>query len=290
MLNFKNILFPIEFSQRDEAAAPFVLSMAQRYHARIVVLHVLQPPTPLYTGVNEGCVVTFDYDSATEDLRTAVAKFAATQLPKTEVECVVLTGDPAGVISEYAGNQGVDLICMPTHGYGVFRRALLGSVTAKVLHDSAIPVWTSAHAPEPTHRAHPQPRRIVCALDMKPESRHTLEAAVALANHSGARLEVAHVPAETVSPEAADRHLQELLSQVGPGLMDVSDDAPAAGHEDETQGASGGVAEIVRNLAVRKRADLVVIGRGAIRTVGFGRLHANCYDIIRESPCPVISV
>jgi len=46
---------------------------------------------------------------------------------------------------------------------------------------------------------------------------------------------------------------------------------------------------VVRNIALKSRADLVVIGRGAIRT-GLGRLNANSYDIIRDSPCPVLSV
>jgi nucleotide-binding universal stress UspA family protein len=54
-------------------------------------------------------------------------------------------------------------------------------------------------------------------------------------------------------------------------------------------GGGSDVAVGVRDLALRNRADLVVIGRGAIRT-GLGRLYAHSYDIIRESPCPVLSV
>jgi nucleotide-binding universal stress UspA family protein len=46
---------------------------------------------------------------------------------------------------------------------------------------------------------------------------------------------------------------------------------------------------MVRNVAMRKRADLVVIGRGCIQN-GRGRLRANAYAIIREAPCPVLSV
>ncbi len=37
---------------------------------------------------------------------------------------------------------------MPTHGYGPFRRFILGSVTAKVLHDADCPVWTGVHLEE----------------------------------------------------------------------------------------------------------------------------------------------
>ena len=37
---------------------------------------------------------------------------------------------------------------MPTHGYGPFRRFILGSNTAKVLHDADCPVWTGVHVEE----------------------------------------------------------------------------------------------------------------------------------------------
>jgi nucleotide-binding universal stress UspA family protein len=287
MFKCETILFPIEFSQRDEAVAPFVLSMAQRYHAQVTVLHVLQPAPPVYAGIGAIYPETFDYEGLRQDLLIRVRKFAAAQLPKVEVECAVDFGDPASTISQYACANGIHLIAMPTHGYGTFRRALLGSVTAKVLHDSSVPVWTSAHAPEPSHRAHPEPRRIVCALDMKPESRHTLDLAIELAEDAGSALELVHVPAETVSADAAQHHLEDLLVEAahasGVNVRDLQQ------FHALRQTESGSVADCVRNLALQERADLVVIGRGAIRT-GLGRLHAHSYDIIRESPCPVLSV
>jgi nucleotide-binding universal stress UspA family protein len=285
MFKLESILFPVEFSQRDDAAAPFVLSMALRYHARIVLLHVLQPPPPVFAEMSGIYPEAYDVNGARENMSRDLQKFAATQFPKVEVECMVELGNPAAVIQEYACSHGIDLIAMPTHGYGVFRRTLLGSVTAKVLHDSGLPVWTSAHAPEPSHRAHPKPRVIVCALDMKPESRRTLEIAFDLAQTVGAKLELLTVPSETVDPDTAVHHLQDLLEQVADtGTVDIQK-MPA----DEPQDGSGSVAEAVRHLALHKRADLVVIGRGAIQT-RLGHLYANCYGIIRESPCPVLSV
>jgi nucleotide-binding universal stress UspA family protein len=65
------------------------------------------------------------------------------------------------------------------------------------------------------------------------------------------------------------------------------DDVPPVANE--LRITNGGIAEAVRNLAIAQRADLVVIGRGKIRS-GLGTLFANSYDIIRESPCPVLSV
>jgi nucleotide-binding universal stress UspA family protein len=42
-------------------------------------------------------------------------------------------------------------------------------------------------------------------------------------------------------------------------------------------------------MAKEHGANLLVIGRGSASGI-FGRLRANAYSIIRESPCPVVSV
>jgi nucleotide-binding universal stress UspA family protein len=52
---------------------------------------------------------------------------------------------------------------------------------------------------------------------------------------------------------------------------------------------SGDAAKMVCSLASRTGADVLVIGRGSAAGV-FGRLRANAYSIIRQSPCPVVSV
>jgi len=252
---FQGILFPVDFSERSRAAAPFFLSMAQRYGAPVVVLHVLQPPPPIYGGMNTVYPEAYDLTGIAEDLRGELAKFAATELPKVNVKCVVETGDPGTVIAEYAEDEKQDLIAMPTHGYGGFRRALLGSVTAKVLHDSKIPVWTSAHCPEASHRAHPQPRHILCAVGLKPESRHTLEMAIGIASDCKATVELVHVaPEGEISALNTEEHLQKIL--VDAARTELVKIQEAAGSDVEMILAGGNIATLVRNVALRKRADL----------------------------------
>ncbi|MES1258237.1 MAG: universal stress protein, partial [Acidobacteriota bacterium] len=229
-----------------------------------------------------------DYTEIRVDLKDQLRRFALAELPKVDVSCVVELGDPAAVITEYAQTNQAGLIAMPTHGYGAFRRVLLGSVTAKVLHDSAIPVWTSAHAPEPSHRAHPKPRQILTALDLKPESIHTLEMALELASDSGATLEILHVAAEgETTPVKPEGRIHELLEQAAREERVRVTDTPHADVEVLTDGND--VAKLIRNFALRKRIDLVVIGRGVMQSpLGGFRTHA--YNIIREAPCPVLSV
>jgi nucleotide-binding universal stress UspA family protein len=45
----------------------------------------------------------------------------------------------------------------------------------------------------------------------------------------------------------------------------------------------------VREYALRTQADLVVIGRGHTQRA-LGRLRTHAYSILRNSPCPVLSI
>jgi nucleotide-binding universal stress UspA family protein len=214
-----------------------------------------------------------------------LARFAAAEFPKVEISGVVEIGDPASIIIDYANDNEIDLICLPTHGYGTFRRALLGSVTAKVLHDAGVPVWTSAHAPEQSHRAHPQPRHVLAAIDPDKHARETLDAAMAVASDSGASLDiVTAVPEGMMPPGAGDAELETLLID---GTGEVLAQLQAeAGSEAGTVIEIGSPPKVVRGAALRKRADLVVVGRGSSHRL----LHDDNYAIIREAPCPVLSV
>jgi hypothetical protein len=80
-----------------------------------------------------------------------------------EAKRVVLEGDPARQIVDYAHEEKVDLIVMPTHGYGPFRQFILGSITAKVLHDADCPVWTGVHLEEAPQVTEPHRSGISCA-------------------------------------------------------------------------------------------------------------------------------
>ncbi len=52
---------------------------------------------------------------------------------------------------------------------------------------------------------------------------------------------------------------------------------------------SGEPAQKICDTAARLKADVLVIGRGSAAGV-YGRLRTNAYAIIRQSPCPVVSV
>src|SRR6185312_2897877 len=135
---FRNILFPVDFSDRCGQMARYVASIARQFDGRVTLIHALGDYESLYTQDAPAP------DAWLASLREAAASklqtFGSPCLDDFVVARQVADGLPAAVIADYAAGNGIVLITMPTHGRGIFRRFLLGSVTAQVLHDSDIPV------------------------------------------------------------------------------------------------------------------------------------------------------
>jgi nucleotide-binding universal stress UspA family protein len=292
-IEIRKILLPVEFSERSRGAARYAEALASRFHAELVVLHVVPPPYLLYGGAGEGTA----YAALPEVIadRTAAAKarldaFVA-QIPEgIRARPVLLEGDAAGAIVDFAHAERCDMVVMSTHGYGPFRRFLIGSVTAKVLHDVDCPVWTGPHLEAAPEWRDVQWRRIACALDLGPRSREVLAWAARMARQCGAALSLVHaVPGSTAAlggltfdPEwgaELARMAREQMAQLQEGM-------PVCGDMHiETGDAAAAVSRAVEELG----ADLLVIGR-SLHSGVMGRLRANAYAIIRESPCPVVSI
>ena len=90
---------------------------------------------------------------------------------------------------------------MGTHGYGAFYRFLLGSVTAKVLHESQCPVWTGAHLEE-APACEPSIGHILYSVDLSDHCRHAASLAAEFATAVDAKLTLVHITAslETYGP------------------------------------------------------------------------------------------
>jgi nucleotide-binding universal stress UspA family protein len=288
MLQFEHIVFPIDFSSRCCAAVPFVESFAKRFGSKLTLISVAQPFW--YTGMGDpGGPVVVDTDEILRELETRLSGALVKEFAALSVERVAELGDPSQVIVEYARGVKADLIMMPTHGYGPFRSLLLGSVTAKVLHDAECPVWTAAHVEDSPVHDHRQPRHILCAVDGTPRGIELMKWSQQLAASYGATLRVTHVIAgfETGQARQVDRQFEEDMRLEA--RKNIEAQQKEAGVDAPLCITVGNTAAGVREEARRHGADLVVIGRGVIHET-LGRLRTHAHAIIRQSPCPVLSV
>ena len=287
MFDLTRILLPVDFSARSADAAYAAAVIAEHFHSEIVLLHVLAQrfDAPLVIPGQRTVVHGFDREEAEEKMK----EFRCSGLRHSEVQAVLREGDPARTIVDYAESEHIDLIMMPTHGYGPFRRLLLGSVTAKVLHDAKCPVWTAAHCEEKPPHIAVMPRRIAAAVDLGPDSSNVLRWASQLSWEFGAPLSMIHVA--PLDPRTEDYYLSpEWRAEVIAGAKAELEQLLKADGIDgeiyvEVGGIPGAVVERARNL----QADLLVIGRSGHGGVT-GRLPTNAYAIIRDAPCPVLGV
>jgi nucleotide-binding universal stress UspA family protein len=240
-------------------------------------------------GYPDGMYGGIDVQGMIDHGEQRVESFLKDEFQRIPTTRLMLKGDPAWRIAEYVEEQKVDLIMMPTHGYGPFRRFLLGSVTAKVLHDVKCPVWTSAHTSEklaPPAGYH----NVLCAVDCTSNTLPLLRWASLFACEQGATLKLVHAIPDPTVPGALDpeggRFRTSLFDLARQELRKLQQEA---GTSAETVLEEGDVAHVVRRVAEANQSDLVVIGRGVIHKL-FGRMRTNVYSVIREAPCPVISV
>lgn len=281
------ILFPFDFSLQSRCTLPYVRALARACDARVTVLSVA--PTTLDASPAPDLDATISQDTATwrEDLQARLRAAIADEFPGVDVEAVADYGDPALRIVEFAHGHAVDLIAMPTHGLGLFQRLTMGSVTLRVLHDARCPVWTAAHAETPA--AAETPTTILCATDGTPASIPLMRYADEFATRIGAALRLLHVVVPISDWPSLDheRRLQDHVRDEARAA--AAEMAAAAGLRAPLHVVVGEVAQAVVDEAGRARADIVLIGRGAV-TQPFGRLRTHAIGIIQHSPCPVLSV
>lgn len=286
MLPIKHILFPIDFSTQGQMVVPYVKAFAGKFGAKVTLLSVVPP---IWTPPPRGASPDLDVKAATLELefKSRLDETMVDEFADLAVERVVRSGDPAEEIAGFARANAVDLIMLPTHGYGMFRGLLIGSVAAKVLHHAEVAVWTSTHAEKQESRHFP--KRVLCAVDGGARTSEVMKWAAEFSFNCGARLEFLHV-VPRVSDWLAlpgERALQqqtmrEACERIGAIRNEARLNVPL-------RVEAGEVANTVADEARRQEADLVVIGRGAISTTQ-GRLRTHAYGIIHSSPCPVLSI
>ena len=285
MLPFRKILFPVDFSEPCRRIAPRVREKLERFEAELILVHALNP-MPLAAGPMEAPLFIPPPDQGgVHQLQTErLSEFAAEFFPGAKPTMLVSEGDANPVIMDTLRHHGADLVMLPTHGHGVFHRLLLGSVTAKVLHDVDCAVWTMV-LPQADESPYPY-RRLLCAMSVdQADSAAILLAASSLANSYQAELSILHAVdlpdagleyayRESIL-EAADRKLRQLRHDTG---VLAAYSLVVGDPVDQTCQA-----------AVKLDADLIVTGRGKARE-GASRAWSHLYAIIREAPCPVLSI
>ncbi len=280
----RRILFPIDFSVPCDAVAPFAEAMARRFHAELIILRVA-PMSGLAWFDPSSEPALIDPEELKPDLEPRLDDAFRKEFANLQVRRVMELGEAAEAIARFAETQGVDLIMMPTRGDGPPRRLLIGSVTAKVLHDAQCPVWTCVHTDSQAQQgAHTQ--TVLCAIDKTPQSTPVMQWAADFTDQLGGILKLVHVIPDTDDWSPSPNELTALRNE---RRRRIESSQRQAGVSAPSAIVVGKVGPEVCGQAKAVKSDYIVVGRGRLHDTP-GRFGTHAYDIIRHAPCPVISV
>ena len=296
MVEIREILCPTDFSEASRHALDHAITIAKWYDSRITALHVIHvplvpepPPSILATGPT--AVVTTTYEVCQEDVRVWVETAHRAGI-KTEVSVDV--GNVARKILEHAVPPRSDLIVMGTHGLSGFDRALLGSVTEKVLRQALCPVLTVP--PVVAAPAKLPYKRLLCPVDFSETSLSALRYALALAKEADASVTILHVfdwprdgdPLVERFDTLEFRRVVEEDARVRLDALITDDERQWC--SPSTAVAYGKPYREILDLAAKENADLIVMGVRGRNTFDLAVFGSTTQHVVRGASCPVLTL
>ena len=172
-MNISKILVPIDSSEHSTLALQWGISLAQKYGAQLLLLHVIpraveevsaQGPGAHAHPLIEGTTLPYFSYEEVRQVQTTRSHLSQPEtvlidyVEKTETELAdlvhthltdpgsaitkVTVGKPAEEILQVARDEAVNLIIMGTHGRTGLRHVLLGSIAETVVRTAPCPVFT----------------------------------------------------------------------------------------------------------------------------------------------------
>ena len=192
ILDIKRILLPVDIPIASLGVIHQAAILARHFKSEIVMLQDVTVQNAAASLAENG------REPADRDLLAVIKREAQKQEPSlgpeldgVTIRSMLVNGDAAVAIVQTAEEEMADLIMMPSHGF-TFYQFLMGSVTAKAIHEAECPIWTGAHVQEPSGRKFAI-RTVLCAVKFGPRADITVSWAAQMAAEFGARLILANI-------------------------------------------------------------------------------------------------
>ncbi len=230
---FKRLLVPLDCSRLAESVLPAAQSLAECFHATMVVFHAVEQDAPATIHGDR-----MNAEEAQTYLSDVAARLARPNLMvETNVHAVTEV-DVARSIIEHIAELSADLIVLAEHGSSGLRDMLVGNIAQQVVQGATTPVLFVRPRMEgaPAFTC----RKILIPLDSTPIHEPALPVAVDIARACGAALHLRTVvpTPSTLSAERAGAGM--LLPATMTAVLDL---------------AQRGAVEYLQNTAARLRAD-----------------------------------
>jgi len=276
---FDRILVPLDGSPASNAALPLVKTLARATGGSVTLLRVSLP--------GESAP---DLEAGLGRIREGLAS------SDIQVQAAVRTGDPADEILAEVRARDADLLVMRTHGRAGIGRAVLGSVTERVVADSGVPVVLMRAG----ERRITQLRTLLVPLDGSPGGVVALGTAIGLAKATGAAMRLLQVvvpipnylyggavwnSGAVIDPAWDDEALEAARSY----LTGIAGRMEGLEVTHEVLVASS-VPDAIVKSAEAHSADLIVMITHALTGVARALLGSVTDAVVRSAHCPVLTI
>ena len=142
-MQIRSILLPTDFSECGNFARSYAASLARKFGASIIAVHVIEPmvPTVGYSGMTEPLPIADIADQLETSAERELPRIAeGEECAGLEIEEVIVHGEAAAEIVRVAKERNADLIVLSSHGRTGLGRILFGSTAEAVVRHASCPV------------------------------------------------------------------------------------------------------------------------------------------------------
>ncbi|HSL29060.1 MAG TPA: universal stress protein [Anaerolineales bacterium] len=184
-----HLLVPLDGSSLAECVLPHVIALAPMSNAKVSLLHVMQQPQH-GGGVPAVDPIEWHLQKQSSEKYLDQVMMQMNSAGVLGVERVILEGNPANTVIEYAQSNNVDLIVLSTHGQSGLSGWNVSSVVQKILlraYKSILLVraYTPSVFADMTRVRY---KRLFVGMDGSPRSEFVLPFAIGLARFHKAQL------------------------------------------------------------------------------------------------------
>ncbi len=286
LVSLARIMVATDFSPYSDQALDCALSLAQRFHSKIYLTHVI-------TLAGHGMMEAEVGAPSHEELRN-LAKESARKIEESgrlygvPYEVVIEAGALWATLENLIRRYEIDLLVLGTHGTTGVLKVLAGSSAEEIFRQARIPVLTVGPAVPQQRLPKAEFNNILCAIDFGPAAEREAAFAFALAQEYQAKLVLLHVTPRPATASARDEVLKReadtrKLTDLAPTGVDLA-------CKPEYRLASGEPVEEILQIAEDTKANLIVIGAKKRESLAGHIPHTKAYRMICGARCPVLTI
>jgi nucleotide-binding universal stress UspA family protein len=294
----KNVLAPIDFSERSFEALEIARGVAKRFGAELHLAHIYEPDFPMTTVMAMPLALPPVQvgPGVRRHLRDAAKKFGLELVPGNYH---AVEGRPADEICELARRHAIDLIVVSTRGNTGLKHLVLGSTAERIVRYSPCPVLV-VHQKKQNGRAGNGAvtfGKILVPIDFSACSLKGLEYAKGLARQFGSKLVLLSSVAfqyYITSDEYARYDLPLLMQQAEKAsrrqMRELIQDTDWEGIDVRPSLQIGHAGQQICARAMDDEVDLIVTSTHG--TTGFKHIlvGSTAEYVVRHAGCPVLVV